>query len=167
MRGFVKYIIPSIYYEDVRNVCVLGAAVALLASGCGTSTHAVNRHPGDEAAAKAVVRVQAQLRRGNFALAWQSLHPAERRVLSVQRLSSCYPRNEFPRTVTFRAKQVRDIVWQVPGTKTISEAKEVTVTATSSGKAVDTFKQHVVRVGRTWTWMLSRHFFNAAKNGKC
>jgi hypothetical protein len=62
---------------------------------------------------------------------------------------------------------VRDVVWQVPGTKTISEAKEVTVTASSAGKKLETFEQHTVRVGGKWTWMLSRQYFARAKRGTC
>jgi hypothetical protein len=160
------------YYEDVRKAFALGsAALAVMAAGCGSSgnsgTTVARSSADDKAAAQAVVRVQAELRRGNFANAWRSLHPAEKRVISVQRLASCYPRNAFPRPVTFRASEVRDVVWQVPGSTTISEAKEVTVTATSAGKTLETFKQHSVRVGGTWTWMLSRAYFAKAKRGAC
>jgi hypothetical protein len=161
------------YYEDVRKVFVLGATLALLASGCGSTKHAttttVRRHsnPADQSAAKFVVGVQAQLRRGQFAVAWRTLHPAERRVISQSRLASCYPANALPRTVTFRATQVRDVSWQVPGATTFSEAKEVTVKAEAGGKTVDAFKQHVVRAGQSWTWMLSAPFFSKAKRGAC
>ena len=152
---------------------MVSGAVAMLAAGCGSGKHGTTTttvarpSPADRAAARAVVRVQAELRRGDFATAWRSLHPAEKRVASVQWLTRCYPRNAFPRTVTFRTSQVRDVVWQVPGSKTISEAKEVTITATSGGKIVDTFAQHTVRVGGTWTWMLSRQYYAKAKRGAC
>jgi hypothetical protein len=156
----------------VRKAFALVTAVAVLAAGCGNGKHSATTtlartSAGDEAAAQAVVRVQAELRRGQFATAWGSLHPAEKRVISARRLASCYPRNAFPRTVTFRASEVRDVVWQVPGSTTISEAKEVTVTATSGGKKVATFKQHTVRVAGTWTWSLSRQYFAKAKRGSC
>ena len=154
----------------MRKAFALAAAVALLAAGCGSSKHegATGRSsPGNQAAAQAVVRVQAELRRGQFATAWRTLHPAEKRVISAKRLASCYPRNAFPRTVTFRASEVRDVVWQVPGSSAISEAKEVTVSASSGGKTLDTFKQHAIRVGGTWTWMLSRQYFAQAKRGTC
>jgi hypothetical protein len=160
------------YYEDVRKAFALGTAVfAVVAAGCGSknssSTTVARTNPANQSAAQAVVRVQAQLRRGRFATAWQTLHPAEKRVISARRLASCYPRSAFPRTVTFRASEVRDVVWQVPGSKTISEAKEVTVTASSRGKKVATFTQHTVRVGGKWTWMLSRQYFAKAKRGAC
>jgi hypothetical protein len=162
----------SNYYERVGKVFVLGAALALLAGGCGSSDSAgttTSRHtsPGDQAAARAVVRVQAQLRRGEFSAAWRTLHPAERKVISADRLAACYPANAFPRTVTFRASLVQDVSWQVPGTSTFAEAKEVTVTANSDGKTVDRFKQHTVRVGKGWDWMLSRAFFDKARSGAC
>ena len=162
----------SNYYERVRKLFVLGAALALFAAGCGNnngggSTALPRTSPGNEAAARAVVRVQAQLRRGEFAAAWRTLHPAEKRVISASRLAACYPANAFPRTVTFRAIEEQDVSWQVPGTNTFAEAKEVTVKAESGGKTVDTFKQHTVRVGQRWTWMLSRAFFDKARSGKC
>ena len=154
------------------EVFALGAALALLAAGCGggdkaSTTTTATPDPGDEAAARALVRVQAELRRGNFATAWQSLHPAQRKVVSVQRVATCYPRAEFPRSVTFRATRVENVAWQVPGTSTISAAKAVTITATSGGKKVATFKQHTVRAGGRWTWMLSSAYFKKAKNGNC
>jgi hypothetical protein len=155
----------------VRKAFALVSVLALFAAGCGNGKHSATttlaRTNGDQAAAQAVVRVQAELRRGNFATAWQSLHPAEKRVITARRLASCYPRNAFPRTVTFRASEVRDVVWEVPGTSTISEAKEVTVTASSAGKKIATFEQHTVRVNGTWTWMLSRQYFARAKRGAC
>jgi len=154
----------------MRKLFALGAALALLAAGCSGGDNAstlttTKPGPGDEAAARALVRVQAELRRGNFATAWQSLHPAERKVISVKRLAACYPRTEFPRAV--RATRVEDVVWQVPGTSTISEAKAVTIAATSGGKKVTTFEQHTVRAGGRWTWMLSSAYFKKAKNGTC
>jgi hypothetical protein len=158
------------YYQDVRKSFALSVILATVAAGCGSGKHAgatPSASPGNQAAAQAVVRVQAQLRRGEFATAWRSLHPAEKQAISAKQLASCYPRNAFPRTVTFRASEVRDVVWQVPGSSTISEAKEVTVTASSAGKSVDTFKQHAIRVGGKWTWMLSRQYFARAKRGAC
>jgi len=147
----------------------------LLAAGCGSggdkasedSTTPPRTAPGNQAAAQEVVRVQAQLRRGQFAAAWRTLHPAEKRVISAQRLAACYPADAFPRTVTFRATVVQDVSWQVPGTESFAEAKEVTVKAEAAGKTVDTFKQHAVRVGKRWTWMLSRAFYDKARQGAC
>jgi hypothetical protein len=154
----------------VRKLFALGAALTLIAAGCGGGKKAATTTRNtalDQSAAHFVVGVQADLRRGNFARAWRSLHPAQKRAVSRPLLASCYPRNAFPRTVTFHATQVQDVTWQVPGSNTFSEAKEVTVTAKSAGKTVDTFTQHVVRVGGAWTWMLSAAFFRAAKRGTC
>jgi hypothetical protein len=69
--------------------------------------------------------------------------------------------------VTFRASDVADVRWTVPGTGETTDAKEVTVSATSTGAPKQTFKQHVVRVARGWAWMLSSAYFQRAKNGKC
>lgn len=146
-------------------------AVALLAAGCGSSSNqtstAAQTPRLDESAARFVVRVQAQLKQGKFAQAWQTLHPAEKRVVSVQKLASCYPKGDFPGTVTFRATKSRDVHWLVPGTKNTVEAKEVTVTAASSGDGKQTFQQHLVRQGTSWAWMLSKHYFDAARSGGC
>ena len=154
----------------MRKLFALGAALSLIAAGCGGGKKAATptRNTAlDQSAARFVVRIQAELRRGNFARAWRSLHPVQKRAVSRRRLASCYPRNAFPRTVTFRATKVQDVSWQVPGSNTFSEAKEVTVTARSAGKTVDTFTQHVVSLSGAWTWMLSASFFRAAKRGSC
>jgi hypothetical protein len=160
----------------MRNVrkgsIAVAAAVAALAAGCGssgskgTTTHADNPAV-DESAARFVVKVQAQLKRGQFAQAWQTLHPAEKRVVTAQRLASCYPKNQFPGTVTFRATKTRDVRWLVPGSKDSVDAKEVTVTATLADGSKQTFLQHLVRRGSGWSWMLSRQYFNAARRGSC
>jgi hypothetical protein len=154
----------------VRNLWLLGPLVAL-AAGCGnggsSTTTAARNTALDRSAARFVVGVQAQLRRGQFEQVWRSLHPAQKRSVSARRLASCYPGNAYPRTVTFRASEVRDVSWHVPGTSGLSDAEAVTVTATARGKSVDTFEQHIVRAGGTWRWMLSRAFFTKAKRGAC
>ena len=153
----------------MRKLATL-CALALLASSCGDnggSTTTARNAALDESAARFVVNVQAQLRRGRFAQAWRALHPVQKRVVSAQRLARCYPRNAYPRTVTFRAHEVRDVSWNVPGTTGLSDAEAVAVTATSGGKTIDSFDQHITRSGDTWHWMLSRAFFNKARRGAC
>jgi hypothetical protein len=163
----------SIYYGDVRKELTLVFAFVLLASGCGsggggtTTTGNVTVPIADQTAAQFAVVVQAQLKSGRFREAWQTLHPAERKVVSVQRLASCYPKNEFPGAVTFRARQVRDVRWTVPGTGETTDAKEVTIVAKSAKAPPQTFTQHVVHVGKSWAWMLSGAYFRRAKAGTC
>lgn len=163
----------SIYYANVRKGSPFLVLVAALAAGCGsssstqqTSTRADNRSV-DQSAARFVVTIQAQLKRGQFARAWQTLHPAEKRVVSAQRLASCYPKSQFPGTVTFRATKTRDVRWLVPGTSDSADVKEVTVTATLGDGSKQTFTQHLVRRGGGWAWMLSKQYFNAARRGAC
>jgi hypothetical protein len=156
----------------VRKRSFIFAAVAVLAAGCGSdakNTVTTNRGERelDQSAARFVVQVQAQLKRGKFAQAWRTLHPAERRVVSAKRLASCYPKDQFRGTVTFRATKTRDVRWLVPGTKDSVDAKEVTVTAASSGGPKQTFTQHLVRTNGGWAWMLSEQYFDAAKSGSC
>ena len=92
---------------------------------------------------------------------------AERRLISAQRLASCYPARQFPRRVTFRAHEATDVRWTVPGTNETTDAKEISVTVTSPGQPKQSFEQHVVLVGGTWRWMLSSAYFERAKNGRC
>src|SRR4051812_26493595 len=137
----------------MRKVLVITLVPVLVAAGCGatskptkaTSTVSPNESNANESAARFVVRVQAQLKRAHFAAAWRTLHPAERQIVSIQRLASCYPRNQFPGTVTFRARNARDVRWTVPGGET-TDAKEITIVATSPSEPKQVFKQHVVRV---------------------
>jgi hypothetical protein len=154
----------------VRKLMILVVLSVLLTSACkssGNGSSTRNDHALDQGAARFAVRTQAGLRLGRFQRVWRSLHPAQKRVVSSARLASCYPRNEFPETVTFRATEVQDVSWKVPGTASPTESKEVTVTAKSPGRPAETFAQHVVRIGGRWTWMLSNKFFRAAKRGTC
>jgi hypothetical protein len=156
----------------MRVAACLLVLVAFVIAGCGSSskTSATTTSPDEsnasESAARFVVAVQAQLKRGQFAKAWKTLHPAERRVISAQRLASCYPRDQFPGTVTFRARNARAVRWTVPGGET-EDATEITIVATSAGQPKQTFKQHVVRENREWKWMLSAPYFKRAKAGTC
>ena len=152
----------------MRNFAVL-AARAVLAAGCGDggSTTTARNRALDRSAAGFVVNVQAQLRRGQFTRAWRSLHPAQKRAVSATRLAGCYPKNAYPRTVTFHATEVRDVSWRVPGTTGLSDAEAVRVRATAGGETIDTFEQHIVRVRGGWRWMLSRAFFDRARRGVC
>ena len=154
----------------MRKLAQLMLAVAALVAGCGDgggSTTTTRNAGQDRSAARFVIGVQAQLRRGEFRQAWRSLHPAQKRAVSAQRLASCYPRNAYPRSVTFRATEVRDVSWHVPGTSGLSDAEAVAVTATARGRTVDSFEQHIVRAGGGWRWMLSRAFFVRARRGSC
>jgi hypothetical protein len=158
-----------IYYGHMRKLGCL-CVIVLLAVGCGSdggSPTAARNSALDQSAARFVVQVQAQLRRGRFAAAWRSLHPAEQRAVSASRLASCYPAGYYPRAVTFRANQVRDISWRVPGTSTLADAEAVEVTVKSSGKTIDTFEQHIVRRAGSWRWILSSAFFKRAVGGAC
>ena len=161
----------SIYYANVRKPLVSVLLLTTVLAGCGSSAKTPKPNGDiralDQSAARFVVRIQAQLKRGEFAQAWRTLHPAERRVVSARRLASCYPRNQFPGTVTFRATRTRDVRWLVPGTSDSVRAKEVSVTATSPGQPKQTFTQHVVRRDGRWAWMLSKHYFDAARRGRC
>ena len=156
----------------MRKSLAIAFATVLLAAGCGSNTSTGSTPTRDESkqnriAAQFVVRTQAQLKRHEFEQAWRTLHPAEKRVISAQRLASCYPRNQFPGTVTFRTHEISDVRWTVPGTGDTTDAKEVTVSVTSAGQPKQSFTQHVVRVGGRWTWMLSSAYFARAKSGKC
>jgi hypothetical protein len=153
----------------MRRCCLLVLTPVLLAA-CGSTKHvetSTTPTGADESAARFAVRVQAQLKRGRFAQAWRTLHPAEKREVSAHRLASCYPKNQFPGTVTFRATKTRDVRWLVPGTSSSVPAKEVTVTVTSAGGPKQTLAQHLVRVSGGWAWMLSKQYFSAAKAGSC
>jgi hypothetical protein len=149
----------------------LGLAVAvLLLPGCGSTGRPAaprRNHALDQSAARFAVRIQAQLRLGEFSKAWRSLHPAERRVVSVKRLASCHPKKEFPASVTFHATHVQDVQWNVPGTSGTVSAKEITLTATSPGQPRQRFTQHVVRRRGGWVWMLSQLYFRTASRGSC
>jgi hypothetical protein len=156
----------------VRKSPLLLLLLAGLLAGCGSSGNGSTASTSgdtalDQSAARFAVRNQALLKQGKFAAAWRTLHPAEKRVVPAARLAACYPKNQFPGTVTFRATKTRDVRWLVPGTSNSTDAKDVTVTATTAGQPKQTFEQHLVRRGSGWAWMLSAKYFAAAKAGRC
>jgi hypothetical protein len=155
----------------VRKSLFVTLPLIALAAGCGSSSGTkfapTTDSRANESAARFAVDVQAQLKRAHFAAAWRTLHPAQKRVVSAARLASCYPRNEFPDVVTFRARTAKDVRWRVPGTADTTDAKEITIAATSRTEPEQTFKQHVVRMNGAWKWMLSSAYFAKAKSGNC
>ncbi|MGB2953222.1 MAG: hypothetical protein WBB74_07495 [Gaiellaceae bacterium] len=153
----------------VLRLLGITAVTASFVASCGSGSHPPPSRVTaiDQSAARFVVGVDADLRSGKFPHAWRSLHPAQKRVVTAPRLATCYPSHQLPPTVTFVASKVATVAWTVPGTTRPTQAKEVTVTAKSRGRVVDTFVQHVVRVGDRWAWMMSRAFFRAAKRGAC
>jgi hypothetical protein len=162
----------SNYYANVRKSPLLLLLLTALLAACGSSGNGSTTSTSvdatlDQSAARFAVRNQALLKQGNFTAAWRTLHPAEKRVVSAGRLAACYPKNEFPGTVTFRATKTRNVRFVVPGTSDSTDAKAVTVTATAAGQPKQTFEQHLVRQGGGWAWMLSAKYFAAAKAGKC
>ena len=154
----------------MRKSLLIAVPLVALATGCGSSSatkSTTTDSRANESAARFAAAVQAELKRGHFAAAWRTLHPAEKRVVSATRLASCYPRNQFPGAVTFRAREAKDVRWRVPGTADTTDAKEITITATSRTEPKQTFKQHLVRMNGAWKWMLSSAYFAKAKSGKC
>jgi hypothetical protein len=159
-----------IYYGDVRKSLLIVVPFVALSAGCGSSSatkSTTTDSRANQSAARFAVDVQAELKRAHFAAAWRTLHPAEKRVVSATRLASCYPRNQFPGAVTFRAREAKDVRWRVPGTADTTDAKEITIAATSRTEPKQTFKQHLVRMNGAWKWMLSSAYFAKAKSGKC
>jgi len=154
----------------VRKSLLIALPLVALAAGCGSSSatkSATTDSRANKSAARFAVDVQAELKRAHFTAAWRTLHPAEKRFVSAARLASCYPRNQFPSAVTFRAREAKDVRWRVPGTADTTDAKEITITATSRTEPKQTFKQHLVRMNGAWKWMLSSAYFAKAKSGNC
>ena len=153
----------------MRKSLTIALAIALGASGCGSGARtrtSTKQSKADESAARFAVRHEVELAQRQFAAAWRSLHPSQKRVISVARLASCFPRDAYRGHVTFRARTVTNVRWTVPGSGNASAAKAVKLTATSADGSV-TFTHHVVRVDGRWTWALSRESFEKVRRRRC
>ena len=148
---------------------------AALAAGCGsdTSTPAPKQTGVTDPAARFAVRVDVDLTRGRFAKAWQSLHPAQQRLLSPTALADCWSRSSFAeeeRSLRFEAKDVSDEPVPVPGVAgepRPSRAVRVKILHPGEARVLDTITQHVFRVGDGYRWIVSAAIMRDFRRGAC
>ena len=134
---------------------------ALLLAGCGGDVD-----PGRTPAGQAQVRFLLDLYNGRLDSAYESLHPAFRRIVSRARFVACTHRARLGGLDSIQILDVYDSAVEIPGAGRVG-AKAVRVRLTSSAGDSTTFVDHEVKVGPRWRWVLNDSAARAYRAGRC
>ncbi len=143
----------------VLATAALGAAVL---TGCGGSGGGSTVR-GAQSAADFIDQVTLQFSRGQTGPLWDTLHPADKAIVSRARYMACHTSSGFD-LQKFKVLQTYPDKVEIAGRPTPSTAVSVRVT---SDDGVTTATMHAIKVKGTWRWMLSPSDYAAYKNGKC
>jgi hypothetical protein len=121
------------------------------------------------------LRINTYLRTGKFDLAWQHLHPEQKRIVSQATLASCWTSTTDvlgdPK-VRMNVVDVFDEPWRIPGTGLTRPSTAVTVEAVrptqDGGKPVlEKWTQHTFKTGSGWSWIVAAQFVADVQNNAC
>jgi hypothetical protein len=150
-------------------------AIGLLAlAGCGGSDDREQAAAVSGAGAFAL-RINTYLRTGQFELAWQHLHPEQKRIVSQATLASCWTSTTDvlgdPK-VRMNVVDVFDEPWRIPGTGLTRPSTAVTVEAvrpTEDGRkpVLEKWTQHTFRTGAGWSWIVAAQFVDDVQKNAC
>ena len=141
-------------------LAVLLPAVAL--AGCGGDID-----PATTPAGRAQVQYLEGLYKGRFGPAYDTLHPAYKKIVSRSQFSDCaastIPVGELD---SIEVLDVFDDPVQIPDAGE-QQAKAVRVRVTSTSGQSVTFVNHEVKVTDQWAWVLSDSAVTAYQAGRC
>jgi hypothetical protein len=141
----------------MKHVLVLLAFSAVLTAGCGSSA-------GKPESADAFMRrITTEFSRGQAGRLWDSLVPAEQKVVSRARYLACRRNGGF-RLRSFKILESYPEAVDVENKQTPSTAVTVQVT---SDDGVTTATMHAVEVGGRWRWVLQPADLAAYAAGRC
>lgn len=140
----------------MKRVLVLLVSAAALA-GCGSSSGK------PESADTFMHRITTEFSRGQAGRLWDSLVPAEQRVVTRARYLACQRNGGF-RLRSFKILDSYGEPVEVEGKETPSTAVTVQVT---SDDGVTTATMHAVKVGGSWHWVLQPADLAAYAAGRC
>jgi hypothetical protein len=148
-HGVVRYVFP-----------VLLATLAL--AGCGGDVD-----PATTPAGRAQVQYLEGLYRGDFGAAYDTLHPAYKKIVSRSQFSDCAA-STIPvgQLDSVEILDVFDDPIQIPGAGE-QKAKAVRVRITSASGTAITFVNHEIKVADRWNWVLSDSAASAYQAGRC
>ena len=139
-----------------RALVLLVCCTALLA-GCGSSA-------GHQESADAFIqRITTEFSRGQAARLWESLVPAEQRVVTKARYLACQRNGGF-RLKSFKVLDSYGESVEIEGAEVPSTAVSVQVT---SDDGVTTATMHAVKIGGRWHWLLQPADLAAYAAGRC
>lgn len=140
----------------MKLVVVLLVFIAV-ATGCGSSGSKT------ESADAFMRRITTEFSRGQAGRLWDSLVPAEQRVVSRSRYLACRQNGGF-RLRTFKVLDTYSENVDVENKQTPSTAVTVQVT---SDDGVTTATMHAVKIGGHWHWLLQPADLAAYAAGRC
>ena len=148
-HGVVRYLVP-----------VLLATLAL--AGCGGDVD-----PATTPAGRADVQYLEGLYKGRFGEAYDTLHPAFKKIVSRSRFTDCAS-STIPvgQLDSIEVLDVFDDPIQIPGAGE-QKAKAVRLRLTSTGGKTVTFVNHEVKVGNQWDWVLNDAAVTAYQASRC
>lgn len=141
----------------MKTALVVLVCSAVLAAGCGSSAGR------PESAGAFMHRITTEFSRGQAGRLWDSLVPAEQRVVTRARYLACQRNGGF-RIRSFKVLETYDEAVEVEGKETPSTAVTVQVT---SDNGVTTATMHAVKIGGGWHWMLQPADLAAYGAGRC
>lgn len=140
----------------MKLVVVLLVFVAV-AAGCGSSAGKT------ESADSFMRRITTEFSRGQAGRLWDSLVPAEQRVVTRSRYIACQRNGGF-RLRSFKVLESYDEEVAVENRQTPSTAVTVQVT---SDDGVTTATMHAIKAGGRWHWVLQPADLAAYAAGRC
>lgn len=165
-------------YKVMRRILLVGA-LAVLAI-VGATTVALAGHGAERAAARPlgdpgvfVKRLVVQMAKDDYAHAWQTLHPAHKRVASRWEYVDCELGTPIPgRLVSVDVLRVFDKPVLVPGLWRVVDSKAVTFRLTIRETSLRrtarvTHTGHAVPVNGRWRWILPPDRFEVYRSNLC
>ena len=141
----------------MKTVLVLVLCSAAFAAGCGSSSGK------SESAGTFMHRITTEFSRGQAGRLYDSLVPAEQRVVTRAKYLACQGNGGF-RMRSFKVLESYDERVEVEGAEEGSTAVTVQVT---SDDGVTTATMHAIKVGGSWRWMLQPADLKAYAAGRC
>ncbi len=137
---------------------ILLLLLAALLTGCGGAAA-----PKAESADAFMQRLTTEFSRGQAGRLWDSLVPAEQRIVGRARYLACRRNGGF-RLRSFKVLDTYSEAVDVEGRRTPSTAVTVQVT---SDDGVTTATMHAIQIGGRWHWMLQPADLAAYAAGRC
>lgn len=168
----VHRLAPILLVVVAIALALAGAVAGSLAAGGEDRTAAAAARPlGDPGVF--VKQLVVQMARDDYARAWETLHPAHKRVASRWEYVDCELGAPIPgRLVSVKVIRVFDSPILVPGLERVLESKAVTFALTIKVPGVRqatrvTHTGHVLKVNGRWRWVLPPDRFELYQLNLC
>lgn len=139
------------------SLALLVVAFGAVSAACGT----------DPAASAFVERRWKQLGRGEYAQAWETLHPAQQAIVTRDAFVACGQQASALEVAAVTILNETDAQADVPEIGPTSvRSVELRLRFKGSGDTRTTTDQ-LLKVNNDWRWVMSQRAIDAFKNGEC